>query len=79
MKFYGKGMVWDKGKNKPLCRFVGDVFETKDTTIAQKLISLGYNCVDAELLNITTSASKEVEVLPIPRQKPIPRKKAVKK
>lgn len=79
MKFYGNGLVWDKVKSKPLCRFVDGVFETKDTIMAQKLVSLGYNCVDADLLNITSFNSKEVEILPIPKQKLTPRKKAVKK
>lgn len=79
MKFYGNGLVWDKGKSKPLCRFVDGAFETDDTDLAQKLVSLGYDCVDAEFLNITIADSKGVKVLPIPKTKTAPRKKKVNK
>jgi len=81
MKFYGNGMVWDKAKNKPLCRFVGGVFETDDMEIAKKLVEIGYKC-NVELIEITSSKSEYKEYKPKPKPKSTPsqvKKKAVKK
>jgi len=42
MKFYGKGLVWDAAKNKPLCRFVGGIFEIENKAAMDKLIKMDY-------------------------------------
>jgi hypothetical protein len=42
MKFYGKGVVWDKTNNKALCRFVNGEFETDDRRTQRILESMGY-------------------------------------
>lgn len=42
MIFYGKGVVWDKERSKPLCRFENGVFETKNTRIIRLLKETGY-------------------------------------
>ena len=43
MKFYGSGIVWDKENNKPLCKFEGGEFETKDERVIKLLQEAGYN------------------------------------
>jgi len=40
--FFGNGTVWDKDRNKPLCRFVNQQFTTKDPYIKDRLNRLGY-------------------------------------
>ena len=35
-------IVWDGGKNRPLCRFVKGVFTTNDKDVAEKLKALGH-------------------------------------
>jgi hypothetical protein len=42
MKFQGCGIVWDRERNKPLCRFVGGELETDDSRICTTLKALGY-------------------------------------
>lgn len=42
MKFFGKGMVWDKDKNKVLCRFVNGEYETQDSIVIDKLKELNF-------------------------------------
>lgn len=79
MKFYGNGIVWDKGKSKPLCRFVDGEFETYDAEIGKKLFALGYECIDAVIVETTSFKSEEKEVLQTPKSKPAPRKKKVAK
>ena len=43
MKIYGSGIVWDKENNKPLCKFEGGEFETKDERVIKLLQEAGYN------------------------------------
>lgn len=43
MKFYGSGIVWDNENNKPLCKFEGGEFETKDERVIKLLQEAGYN------------------------------------
>ena len=31
MKFYGKGIVWNKDNDKVLCKFIDGVYETEDS------------------------------------------------
>lgn len=35
-------IVWDASKNCPLCKFEKGIYETEDTSIAEKLKSMGY-------------------------------------
>ena len=45
MKFFSEKpfqIVWDKDANKKLCKFHDGVFETKEKTVQNKLIQLGY-------------------------------------
>ena len=37
MKFYFRGVIWDKDNNKVLCEAEDGVFETEDTIIIEKL------------------------------------------
>jgi len=65
MKFYGNGLVWDKEKNKPLCRFVDGTIETEDTDIIKKLIGGGYDNDSAELIDITTYGDVEKKYMKV--------------
>jgi hypothetical protein len=42
MKFYGHGIVWDKDKNKALCKFINGEYETDDSIIIDKLKELNF-------------------------------------
>lgn len=42
MEFYGKGVVWDKDKSRPLCRFTDGRLETTDPQVIEKLKEAGY-------------------------------------
>ena len=42
MKFYGRGVVWDKENDKQLCEFVNGEFETDNERTATILHTLGY-------------------------------------
>jgi len=42
MKFYGNGSVWDKERNKALCRFQDGEYETDDERTVNLLIKGGY-------------------------------------
>lgn len=42
MVFKGTGMVWDKERNKLLCKFENGEFQTQDERVKNILISLGY-------------------------------------
>jgi len=42
MKFKGNGGVWDKERNKRLCKFTNKEFETDDVRTIRILIELGY-------------------------------------
>jgi len=42
MKFKGNGLVWDKERNKPLCKFINGEFETDDMRTIEVLASLNY-------------------------------------
>ena len=53
MKFYGNGIVWDKEKNKRLCKFVEGEFETDDNRIVNNLVDLGYK-YEGVLIDVTT-------------------------
>lgn len=42
MKFYGRGIVWDKDENKILFSFDKDgQFETEDNELIEKILKLG--------------------------------------
>ena len=59
MKFYGNGTVWDKSKDKALCKFEKGILETTDKYISDKLIELKYRCestIDYEI----TDAEEEI-------------------
>lgn len=44
MKFYGTGIVWDRGHNRSLCRFSKNgVLETEDDRIIGLLLAQGYD------------------------------------
>ena len=47
MLFKGNGGVWDKEKNKRLCKFVNGEFETEDIRTIEILAKLGYKTPDA--------------------------------
>ena len=40
--YAGNGMVWDAEKNKPLCKFVNQMFKTTDPYVKNKLDKLGF-------------------------------------
>ena len=40
--FKGHGGVWNPEKNKPLCKFINDEYETDDKYVIEMLIKLGY-------------------------------------
>jgi hypothetical protein len=42
MKFYGNGAVWDKERNRILCRFLSGSLDTDDERIIGILTDLGY-------------------------------------
>ena len=42
MRFYGRGIVWDKENNKSLCSFTDGELETSDDRIIKILTELGY-------------------------------------
>lgn len=46
MKFYGNGLVWDKERNKALCKFTSGEFITDDTNIIEKLKKLNFDFDD---------------------------------
>lgn len=39
-------IIWDSNKNRPLCKFVNGVCETKDKSIAEKMKKMGYKVID---------------------------------
>lgn len=90
MKFKGTGVVWDPLKDRPLCRFdKNGECEVTDERTVQKLLSLGYeslspNYVDVEFEAVEPEkvvdadpADKVVDVAEI--KKPAPRKRKTKK
>lgn len=42
MKFYGRGVVWDRERGKTLCRFKAGEYETDDARTIDLLIKGGY-------------------------------------
>ena len=40
MKFYFRGVIWDKDKEKALCEAEDGVLETEDTYIIEKLTAM---------------------------------------
>lgn len=42
MKFYGRGIVWDKENKKALCEFINGELETTDERIIKILSDAGY-------------------------------------
>ena len=55
--FKGNGVVWDKEKNRPLCRFINGEYKVEDPRIQGILKSLGYKSIELQL--------KEVEVIEV--------------
>lgn len=47
--FYGKGMVWDKQKNKLLCKFVNGEYSTKDKHEQAVLKKLNYEFEEVQI------------------------------
>lgn len=39
-------MIWDANQNRPLCKFVGGVLETKDKKLADRLKALGHDVTE---------------------------------
>jgi len=58
MRFYGRGIVWDKENDRTLMKFVDGEFETDDPRITELLLAGGYKHDGKE------EAPKKVEVLP---------------
>jgi hypothetical protein len=58
MRFYGRGIVWDKENDRTLMKFVDGEFETDDPRITELLLAGGYKHDGKE------EAPKIVEVLP---------------
>lgn len=52
-------MVWDPKNNRPLCKFVNGVFETDDTTTAEKLKKLGYTVEGEAPVNTAKATTKK--------------------
>ena len=76
MKFYGKGIVWDKRNNKPLCRFANGELETKDIYTIQTLISLNFKHTGE--IEIKKSEEKNEKVLTVAELKKIAKNKGIK-
>lgn len=62
MKFYGRGLVWDTEKDKPLARFTDGELETDNIYVVEKLIAAGYE-YEREAA-IEEPAPVSVDVLP---------------
>ncbi len=39
-------MIWDANQNRPLCKFVDGVLETKDKKLADRLKALGHTVTE---------------------------------
>lgn len=63
MKFYSKlnasTIVWDKEKNRVLCKFEHGVFETDDEYIINMLQELGFYYVSTKVLQTDTNIQIE--------------------
>jgi hypothetical protein len=53
--FKGTGVVWDKEKHRPLCRFINGEYKVEDPRTQSILTNLGYKSGEVEL--------KEVEII----------------
>jgi len=60
--YFGTGVVWDKDKNKRLCKFVDSKFHTTDEYTKNKLDELGYIADrDDEIVIIEDDHVEELE------------------
>lgn len=56
-KFKGTGLVWDKDKNKPLCKFIKGEYKTEDTreiNLLKKIDSIEVVSDESPVLKVNT-------------------------
>ena len=63
MLFFGQGVVWDKAKNKELCKFEKGEYETNDTRIITILKENNYK-FEEEVKNVTEKVENVTKVEP---------------
>ena len=62
MIFFGKGTVWDKHKNKRLCKFSKEgILETNDAYIIEKLTQNNFKAKE-EVKDIVKEVEKELKI-----------------
>ena len=61
MKFYGTGMVWNPGKDRPLCRFKNGELDTENNDIIAKLLELGYKTENGSEIVIFDAPEETIE------------------
>ena len=78
MKFYGTGIVWDKEKDKVLCRFKNGVYETADKRTIERLKRTGYRSEDdGETSHSTRQEIQMEQVFTVKQLKEIAKEKGV--
>jgi len=73
MKFYGNGAVWDKERNRILCRFLSGSLETADTRTIAILQKMGYrHDAEPEMEPVMEREPERAEAVPEPEVAPVP-------